>query len=49
MTDFENAEAVAHLRHKLGHLGIEAALRREGADRSIILRINDHELEYRIG
>lgn len=49
MTDFGNDEAVAHLRHKLAHLGIDAALRREGADASILLRIRDHEFEYRIG
>jgi GTP-binding protein len=49
MTDFENGEAVAHLRHKLGHLGIEPALKREGADSSIVLRIRDNEFEYRLG
>ncbi|UCD57270.1 MAG: GTPase ObgE [Candidatus Hydrogenedentota bacterium] len=49
MTDFENEEAVAHLRHKLGHLGVEAALKREGADGSIILRIRDREFEYKLG
>jgi GTP-binding protein len=49
MTNFENSEAVAHLRHKLDHLGIEAALRREGADGSIVLRIKEHEFEYKLG
>ncbi|MBI4830912.1 MAG: GTPase ObgE [Candidatus Lindowbacteria bacterium] len=49
MTDFENEEAVAHLRHKLSHLGIEAALKREGANGAVILRIKDHELEYKLG
>jgi GTP-binding protein len=48
MTDFENDEAVAHLRHKLRRLGIEDALRREGAEYAIILRIGDHELEYKL-
>jgi GTP-binding protein len=49
MTDFENEEAVAHLRHKLARLGMEAALRREGADGSIILRIKDYEFEFTLG
>ncbi|RJP70338.1 MAG: GTPase ObgE [Candidatus Abyssobacteria bacterium SURF_17] len=46
MTDFANEEAVAHLRHKLSHLGIDAALRREGADGKVTLRIKGQEFEY---
>ncbi len=49
MTDFENEEAVAHLRHKLGRLGVDAALKREGADGSITLQIEDHDFEYKLG
>ena len=48
MTDIDNEEAMAHLRHKLGRLGIDAALKREGADGLIALRIKDHEIEYRL-
>jgi GTP-binding protein len=48
-TDFENEEAVAHLRHKLSRLGIEAALKREGANGAVILRVRDQELEYNLG
>jgi len=49
MTDFENDEAVSHLRHRLARLGIDAALKREGAAGYIRLRIEDHEFEYRLG
>ena len=49
MTDFENREALAHLRHRLERLGIDAALKREGAEGSVTIRIEDQELEYRIG
>ena len=49
MTNFDNDEAVAHLRHKLRRLGIEAALKREGADDSVLIRIKDHEFEYKLG
>ena len=49
MTDFDNDEALAHLRHRLGRLGIDAALRREGAAGLIVLRIKDCELEYNLG
>jgi GTP-binding protein len=49
MTDFENKEAVAHLRHRLLRLGIDAALKREGGEGSIVLRIGEQEFEYRIG
>ena len=49
MTDFENNEAVAHLRRKLFRLGIDAALKREGADGSITLRIKDNDIEYKLG
>ncbi len=49
MTDFENTEAVAHLCHKLGRLGIDATLKREGAEGRIALRIGDSELEYKVG
>ncbi len=49
MTDFENREAVAHLCHKLERLGIDAALKREGANGLITLRIKDYEIEYKLG
>ncbi|GAB4348755.1 MAG: GTPase ObgE [Candidatus Abyssubacteria bacterium] len=52
MTDFTNDQGVAHLRRKLEHLGIDAALKRAGADQAagpITLRIKDHEFEYTIG
>jgi GTP-binding protein len=52
MTDFTNDEAVAHLLGKLRHLGIDAALKREGADQTsgvVTLRIKDQEFEYTIG
>jgi GTP-binding protein len=49
MTNFDNDEAVAHLRHKLLRLGIDPALKREGADGLITLRIKDREFEYTIG
>jgi GTP-binding protein len=49
MTDFENDEGIAHLCHKLGRLGIDAALKREGAEGRVTLLIGDSELEYRIG
>lgn len=48
MTDFENEEAVGHLRRKLGYLGIDAALRREGANGPVTVRIGEHEFEYSI-
>ena len=49
MTDFENDEAVAHLRYRLGRLGIDPALKREGADGSVVLRIKENDIEYEFG
>lgn len=49
MTDFENDEAVAHLRHNLSHLDIDSALRRKGANGAVLLRIKGHEFEYTLG
>jgi GTP-binding protein len=46
MTDFNNREAVRYLRRRLERLGVEAALRHEGADGAVVLRIKDHEFEY---
>lgn len=49
MTDFENKEAIAHLRYKLGRLGVDPALKREGAEGWTPLRIGDSEFEYKVG
>lgn len=49
MTDFENEEAVSHLRHRLSRLGIDAALKREGAEGQTVLNIGEYRFEYRIG
>jgi GTP-binding protein len=48
MTDFESGEAVSHLCHRLARLGIDPALKREGATGSVRLRIKDRELEYKL-
>ncbi|RJP20567.1 MAG: GTPase ObgE [Candidatus Abyssobacteria bacterium SURF_5] len=48
MTDFENDEAVNHLRRRLSHLDLDAALKREGAEGKTVLRIKDHEFEYQL-
>jgi GTP-binding protein len=48
MTNFENEEAVAHLRHKLSHLNLDAILKREGAAGVVMVRIRDHEFEYQL-
>jgi GTP-binding protein len=49
MTNFDNEEAVAHLRHKLSHLNLDAALKREGAEGAVMVRIDDNEFEYQLG
>ena len=49
MTDFTNDQAITHLRHRLGRLGLDAALKREGGEGLIMLRIKDCELEYTLG
>jgi len=49
MTNFENLEAVAYLRHRLSRLNLDEALKREGAQGVVRLKIKDYELEYEIG
>ena len=49
MTDFETGQAIAHLCYKLDRLGLDAALKREGGEGLILMRIKDYEFEYKIG
>jgi GTP-binding protein len=49
MTDFETGPAIAHLCYKLERLGLDPALKREGGEGLILMRIKDYEFEYKIG
>jgi len=46
MTDFANDEAVRHLDHKFGKMGLYKALKRLGAEEGQSIFIGDVELEY---